>query len=125
MKRRLLYNSSACREWVVPLLGWLFMSLSSGLPAAGLPGKISFNHHIKPLLSDRCYACHGPDEKSRKGKLRLDTQESAFKALKDGMFILKPGDPSKSEVYRRITATDPDEGMPPPKSNLSLGKEET
>ena len=117
-------NSSAGQEWISPLLGLLFMLLSSALPAASLPEKVSFNHHIKPLLSDRCYACHGPDEKSRKGKLRLDTQETAFKALKDGLFILKPGDPSKSEVYRRITSTDADEMMPPPKSNLSLSKDE-
>src|SRR5689334_4215981 len=88
------------------------------------PARVDFNYHIKPLLSDRCYTCHGPDEKARKGKLRLDTQDGAFKALDDGMFVIKPGDLSHSELVRRITSTDPDEMMPPPKSNLALSKEE-
>jgi hypothetical protein len=94
------------------------------LPAANLPAKVDFNYHIKPLLSDRCFTCHGPDEKARKAKLRLDTKEGAFKALDDGMFIVKPGDLAHSEVARRITLTDPDEMMPPPKSNLALSRDE-
>jgi hypothetical protein len=86
------------------------MLLFAPLPlrAAALPDRIDFNYHIKPLLSDRCFACHGPDEKSRKAKLRLDLEEGAFKALDDGMFVIKPGDWRWSEVIRRITATDPD-----------------
>jgi hypothetical protein len=102
----------------------LILSLAGQLPAASLPAKVDFNHHIKPLLSDRCFTCHGPDEKARKGKLRLDTQEGAFKALEDGMFVIKPGDLAHSEVARRITSTDLDEMMPPPKSNLTLGRDE-
>ena len=81
---------------------------------------IEFNHQIKPLLSDRCFACHGPDEKGRKGKLRLDTREGAFKLGKEGRAILVPGKPEASEVIRRITSTDPEEIMPPPSSHLSL-----
>src|SRR5687767_7866028 len=88
------------------------------------PDKVDYNYHIKPLLSDRCYACHGPDEKARKAKLRLDLKEGAFKALEDGQFVIKPGDLGHSEVLRRITTTDPDDKMPPPKSNLSLSKDE-
>jgi len=91
---------------------------------AATPEKLDFNHHIKPLLSDRCFACHGPDEKSRKGKLRLDTKDGAFKALDGGMFVIKPSDAAHSELVRRITSTDPDEMMPPPKSNLALSKHE-
>src|SRR5262249_37425984 len=83
-----------------------------------------FNRHIKPLLSDRCYACHGPDEKSRKGELRLDTQEGAFKTLSDGRTVIKPGDPAASELIRRVTNPDPEEVMPPPKSNLTLSRGE-
>ena len=94
------------------------------LPAAPLPARVDFNYHIKPLLSDRCFACHGPDEKGRKGKLRLDTQEGAFKALDDGKFIIKPGDAAKSEVMHRLTSTDPEEMMPPPKANLALSADE-
>jgi len=103
---------TGCAIWIAP-----------GALAAS-PAKVDFNYHVKPLLSDRCFACHGPDEKGRKGKLRLDTQEGAFKALDDGMFVIKPGDSAHSELVRRITSTDPDEVMPPPKSNLSLSKEE-
>ncbi len=98
--------------------------LACSVRAASLPAKVDFNYHIKPLFSDRCFTCHGPDEKARKGKLRLDTKEGAFKALKNGMFVLKPGDLAHSEVARRITSTDPDEMMPPPKSNLALSQEE-
>jgi len=104
----------------------LLFAVWSAFPlfAASLPEKVDFNYHIKPLLSDRCYACHGPDEKARKAKLRLDIKEGAFKALEEGMFVVKPADLAHSEVYRRITATDPDDMMPPPKSNLALSKDE-
>lgn len=80
--------------------------------ASNLPEKVDYNYHIKPLLSDRCYACHGPDEKAREAKLRLDLKEQAFKVLASG------------EVIRRITADDPDDLMPPPKSNLKLTVDE-
>ena len=115
-------NSKARPAWIVSLLAvWALPTFAS---AAGLPEKVGYNQHIKPLLSDRCFSCHGPDEKARKGKLRLDTKEGAFRALKDGGWIIKPADPAHSEVYRRITATDPDEQMPPPKSKLSLSATE-
>lgn len=92
--------------------------------AANLPEKIDFNYHIKPLLSDRCYACHGPDEKARKAKLCLDQKDEAFKVSKAGPPIIKPGDARQSELIRRITTDDPDDRMPPPKSNLSLTGDE-
>ena len=111
------------RTAIAALITGCTMWSAPGASAAS-PAKVDFNYHVKPLLSDRCFACHGPDEKGRKGKLRLDTQEGAFKALDDGMFVIKPGDSAHSELVRRITGTDPDEVMPPPKSNLSLSKEE-
>ena len=92
------------------------------LPAAEV--VISFNHQIRPLLSDRCFTCHGPDEQARKGKLRLDTQDGSRKVLDDGGQVIKPGAPEQSEVVRRIFATDPDDVMPPPESNLSLSPAE-
>jgi hypothetical protein len=85
---------------------------------------VDFNLQIRPLLSDRCWKCHGPDEKSRKAKLRLDTKEGALGKAKEGGFVIKPSAPTESEVYRRITSTDPDEQMPPPDSHLSLKKSE-
>ncbi len=87
-------------------------------------GRIDFNSQIRPLLSDRCFACHGPDEKARKAKLRLDTREGALKELADGWAVIKPGDPDKSELVQRILATDEDDLMPPPKSNLKLSPPE-
>jgi len=72
---------------------------------------IRFNRDIRPILSDNCYSCHGPDKDKRKAKLRLDTHEGLFSALKERLPIA-PGKPSGSEIYRRITSQDPDELMP-------------
>src|SRR5882672_745457 len=117
-------HKAARRVW--PATIFLLLAAPWPLPvlAAQLPDKVDFNYHIKPLLSDRCYTCHGPDEKARKAKLRLDTKEGAFKALDGGMFVIKPGDLVHSEMARRIASTDPEEIMPPPKSNLALNKDE-
>lgn len=100
---------------------------------AGLPGAargwaadgqpIDFNREIRPLLSDRCWVCHGPDENTREAGLRLDTMEGALSTKRDRAMI-KPGDAAQSEVFKRISASDPDDKMPPPGSNLSLSAEE-
>jgi hypothetical protein len=84
---------------------------------------VSFNMEVRPILSDRCWACHGPDENKRKAKLRLDTQEGAL-ATKDGKSIIKPGDPEASELFKRLVTTDPDEKMPPADSHLSVTEQE-
>ncbi|MFY0653372.1 MAG: PSD1 domain-containing protein [Cyclobacteriaceae bacterium] len=87
-----------------------------------LPEVVDFNFHIKPILSDRCFACHGPDDKARKAELRLDIQESAFAVLdsiKDH-HVLKPGELDKSELYRRISSEEARQVMPPPESNMNL-----
>src|SRR5688572_8112420 len=94
----------------------------SSAPSAG--DRVSFNHEIRPLLSDRCFRCHGPDEKARKAKMRLDTPEGAHRALDDGWFVIKPGDPAKSVLVERIFHDDPDEMMPPPESHLALSADE-
>lgn len=88
--------------------------------------QISYNFHIRPILSDKCFACHGPDANKREAELRLDTEEGAFKALKEspGKFAFVAGKPEQSEVYHRILSSDPTELMPPPESNLSLTAEE-
>ena len=100
-----------------PLALWLAAAVS---PAAGPPvtGKVDYNFHIRPLFADRCYACHGPDEKKRKADLRLDTPDGPFKAG-----VIVPGKPGESELVRRITATG-HRHMPPRKSNLHLNKDE-
>ncbi len=91
-----------------------------------IPDKIDFNYHVKPILSDRCYKCHGPDEKVRKAELRLDVKESAF-ALRDTVeerFAIVPFDLKKSQLVHRISSTDPDYRMPPLESNLSVSDRE-
>lgn len=87
---------------------------------------VSYNFHIRPILSDKCFACHGPDANKREANLRLDTEEGAFMALKEspGKFALVAGNLEESQVYHRITSEDPTELMPPPESNLSLTEKE-
>jgi len=85
-----------------------------------VPDVISYNFNIRPILSDKCYKCHGPDASKREANLRLDMPESAYHALKDNpqAHALVPGEPGLSEVYRRISTQDTTELMPPPASNL-------
>ena len=81
--------------------------------------KIDFNRDIRPLLSDRCFACHGPDEKARQANLRFDRRtgkEGPF-AKRDGKPALKPGDLKGSAIWDRLTTKDPDEAMPPKDSH--------
>src|SRR5829696_855382 len=87
-----------------------------GTSLAALPERISFNQHIRPILSDKCFACHGLDAKRRKADLRLDTAEGAY-AENDGVRAIVPGDLAKSELWTRINSTDEDEVMPPPDSH--------
>ncbi len=91
-----------------------------------IPDKISFNFHVKPILSDRCFKCHGPDENTREAGLRLDTKEGAFAALgkaKDHYAII-PGDVENSTLVQRIFSDDPEEVMPSLESNLTLDEYE-
>lgn len=82
---------------------------------------ISYNFNIRPILSDKCFACHGPDAKKREAGLRLDMAESAYSKLKDGKGVaIFPGNPEKSELYKRITSIDPEYQMPTPESHLGL-----
>ena len=94
--------------------------------AASKKGKIDFNYHVKPILSDKCFACHGPDVKKRQADLRLDTEEGAFKALKSDSnhFAIVKGKAEESFLVKRIFSEDPLFHMPPPESNLVLTDEE-
>jgi len=94
-----------------------------GLPLAAADDAIDFGDDIRPILSDKCFFCHGPDEHERKGGLRLDTYEGAT-AEDDGVRAVVPGNPEKSELLVRITSGDPDEVMPPADSHKSLTREE-
>ncbi|MEN0055401.1 MAG: DUF1549 domain-containing protein, partial [Mucilaginibacter sp.] len=85
-----------------------------------MPETVSYNFNIRPILSDKCFKCHGPDATHREAGLRLDLPDSAFKALRDNpsAHALVPGNPLQSEVFRRISAKDTAEQMPPVSSNL-------
>jgi hypothetical protein len=87
-----------------------------------LPEIVDFNFHVKPILSDRCFKCHGPDANKREADLRFDTREGAFAALGENKdhYAIVPGDVEKSTLVKHIYSADPDELMPPPESNLSL-----
>ena len=91
-----------------------------------LPKKVDFNFHIRPILSDRCYACHGPDQNQRKAGLRFDVEKVAKGELEEnpGRYAIVPGKTGKSQLVRRIVSKDPDYQMPPPESNLSLSAKE-
>jgi hypothetical protein len=85
----------------------------------GARETVEFNRDIRPLLSDRCYTCHGPDQARRRTKLRFDVEADAKQDL-GGRFAIVPGDAAKSEVIRRITAEDPARRMPPVSSGRTL-----
>src|SRR5579871_7057887 len=80
--------------------------------------EVDFTRDILPILSDKCFHCHGPDARARKANLRFDTKEGAFR-LRKGKTAIVPGNNAASELIRRITA-DEDERMPPPESNRTL-----
>ena len=84
----------------------------------------SFNRDIRPILSENCFACHGPDAKHREAGLRLDVQEDALSHLESDERAIVPGDAKSSEVWRRITSSDPGEIMPPAKTHRTLTAEQ-
>lgn len=87
-----------------------------------IPKEVSYNLHIRPILSDNCFACHGPDANQRKAGLRLDIAAEAYSALKENPdhHAIVPGKPGASAVFARITSQRADEIMPPPESNRVL-----
>ena len=91
----------------------------AAMPAVAAPAPVEFNRDIRPILSDKCFFCHGPDATERKADLRLDTAAGAT-ALLDGHAAIVPGQPEKSALIARITSTDEDEIMPPPESHKTL-----
>ena len=100
----------------------LMAALLTGL-AKGTAAEVDFNRDIRPILSENCFQCHGPDAAKRKAGLRLDTREGATQ-LNDGAAAIDPANLAKSELLARITTTDPDTQMPPPESNSKLTPEQ-
>jgi len=109
--------------WLTALTLLAVCSTSAALAAGAkkqlVTEPVDFSSQIRPLISSKCFSCHGPDESSRKAKLRLDLRDEAIKDHK-GTRPIVPGDAANSEMVRRITATDPDDIMPPPKTGRTL-----
>lgn len=95
---------------VIPFVIMVFSSALAAEP------RVEFNRDIRPILAAKCYACHGPDEDKREADLRLDVRAEAVKTA------IKPGQPEASELWKRITHTDPADVMPPPSSPKQLTK---
>jgi len=109
-------------EWKTPLpfpmsrrTGLAFFSLLFPALLTAADGKLDFNRDVRPILSDKCFQCHGPDEKTLKGDVRLDERSSAVSAK-----AIVPGSPELSEALARILSDDPDEIMPPPKTKKTV-----
>src|SRR3954452_23338564 len=83
------------------------------LSVAAAPAPVSFGREVRPLLSDKCFKCHGPDDKTRAANFRLDIQEGALTKI-------KPGDPAGSRLYIRVSNEKPALRMPPPQSGIKL-----
>jgi hypothetical protein len=99
-------------------------SANSETAEGDLGERLDFNRDVRPILSDRCFACHGPDAAKRKAGLRLDTPEGAYGALREGGHAIVPGDLDASEMARRLRSTDQDEVMPPPELKRPLSDAE-
>ncbi len=120
------------------LLFWLGTLLGvSVLPPTELPREVAdeykklvyamdYNQHVKPILSDKCFACHGPDKAKQQAGLRLDLSKAAYSPLPEspGKVAISPGNLKKSEVFYRILSKDPTYVMPTPKSHMSLSAKE-
>ncbi len=88
-------------------------------------GTVDFNRQVRPILTAKCFTCHGPDDKERKADLRLDTRKGALAERGETRTrAIVPGDPLKSELVRRISTSDPEDHMPPPRSGKKLSADE-
>jgi hypothetical protein len=105
------------------LLCWSSASLR-GAETTAAKGTVEFSKDIRPILSNNCFQCHGPDSTNRKGGFRLDEEKSAFGVGDSGEHPIVPGKPEASELVKRIMATDAGERMPPPDSGKSLKPKE-
>ena len=101
--------------WVTSLVGGEF---DRATRASEPP--VSFNRDIRPIFSDTCFRCHGPDKSGRQAGMRLDVREEALRKTRSGVRPIVPGNPEESEVVRRIFSTEPAEVMPPEEAHKSL-----
>ena len=102
-------------------VSFAFIALATSPGLAGEP--VSFTRDVRPILSNNCYKCHGPDDAARLSDVRLDTRDGLF-SVTGGITPVVPRQLKASELYRRITSSDDDERMPPPESHKSLTQDE-
>ncbi len=117
-ERENFMSGNLCR----PVLnaGIVAVAFSLLIRANAVEDKVDFNRDIRPVFSENCYACHGPDSNKRKAGLRLDIKEGALAKLKSDNFAIVPGNPEKSALVGRITTKDEDDRMPPLKTGKHL-----
>lgn len=116
---------AACRRYPILLLLALACLCASSIVAdEGKPAEVQFNRDVRPILSENCFQCHGPDVHQRQGDLRLDSREGAIAKHEGGQAVV-PGDVKTSRLIQRITSTVADERMPPEKSGRKLSQQQT
>jgi hypothetical protein len=114
---------SSATEWRFILIILIAMG-TTGVPLAPAAPRIDFNRDIRPILSNKCFACHGPDDGKREAGLRLDDARIATGELESGVIAIVPDDPDASELIRRVTSSDEAERMPPVDFGKPLSKSE-
>jgi hypothetical protein len=97
--------------------------LSDANLAGAEPKALDFARDVRPLLADKCFACHGPDQRKRKAGLRLDTRAGLFR-VREGRAVVTPGKPDESHLFLRVVSTDPEERMPPAETGKSVSAAE-
>ncbi|MCA9058640.1 MAG: PSD1 domain-containing protein, partial [Planctomycetaceae bacterium] len=120
--QQVLLQRTAQMLAIFALMSVLFAASASAQDSDSVP-PVDFNREIRPILSDRCAACHGPDQQHREADLDVTSLES-LTADREGRFIVKAEDASSSLLMERVTSSDPDLQMPPPDSGKELGPEE-
>ncbi|MBX3444295.1 MAG: DUF1553 domain-containing protein [Planctomyces sp.] len=110
--------------WIIALMTCGLTGLASLSFAAEAPRKLSYNRDVRPILTDNCFACHGPDSASREADLRLDGARYATMAEEGLTPAIVPGKPDESEVFSRVSSTDPDMVMPPASTKKQLTPEQ-
>src|ERR1700716_3501815 len=101
-------------------MGRLCLLFAAGLVCAGVAAPVRFNRDIRPIMSDTCFRCHGPDRRARMAGLRLDIRDEALKATKSGVTPIVPGSPEQSAIVQRVFATNPAKIMPPQYAHKEL-----
>ena len=117
MRSKLFYIIIAC---FFIICTWISCMQNDDGSDPTLPDVVSYNFHIRPILSDKCFKCHGPDVSKQEAGLRLDYAKFAYAPLTEmkGAFAIVPGKPDESELYKRISSTDSSYMMPLPESHL-------